>query len=241
MAKTLKTALYQGFHGIGAPEPIVRRLQDADIDFLCLPEYFMVGQDDESVLPSASLHDKYLGYLVDLSIKLNCILTGSSLVTFENGEYKNRCYFINRGMVVGHYDKIHLYKNEGKGQVVPGFEYKLFEAGGLRIGLLVCADVLCPWSFKNMRGLKPDLLAVPVTSPYREGESAEAKFKRDNELFVEGARAVGCPIIKVGSVGKIAGHRLQGRSLAANAEGIIFRVAPEDEAQPVLKIIDLTL
>lgn len=241
MSRKVKIALYQGFHGLGIPENIIDNIAVHNVDLLCLPEYFLVDQNDQSILSSAAMHDQHLNYLVSISIRLNCILTGSSLVKSEDGIYKNRCYFIVKSIVQGYYDKIHLYKNEGKGQIKPGYEYKAFKVDGLRIGLLVCADVLYPWSFQNIRGLKPDLLAIPVTSPYREGESKETKFRRDDELFVEGAKTAGCPLIKVGSVGNIAGHRLQGRSLAADEHGIIFRVAPEDEAHPLLKIINITL
>jgi predicted amidohydrolase len=241
MSEIIKIALYQGFHGFGVPLEIAEQVQAAKTDLLCLPEYFFVGPNEASILPSAERHDSHLQYLIDLSQRLNCAVAGGTLVVKEADGYKNRCYFIDSGEILGHYDKIHLYKNEGRGQVVPGAEYKVIGWRGLKIGLLVCADVLTPESFVNMKALSPDLLVVPVTSPYHEGESADTKFTRDNALFIEGAKTAGCPIIKVGSVGNIAGRRLQGRSLVTTKDGILFRVPPEGEADPALKIIDLTL
>jgi predicted amidohydrolase len=241
MAEIIKIALYQGFHGLGVPLEIAVEIQNAKADLLCLPEYFFIGPNEESILPSADRHDSHLQYLIDLSQRLDCVVTGGTLVVKENNHYKNRCYFIDRGRILGHYDKIHLYKNEGRGQVVPGTEYEVIVWRGLKVGLLICADVLAKESFISMQALKPDLLVVPVTSPYHEGETAETKFARDKALFSEGAKVAGCPIVKIGSVGNIAGRRLQGRSLVATKDGILFRVPPEAEAEPVLKIIDLTL
>ncbi len=124
---------------------------------------------------------------------------------------------------------------------MPGHEYRAIKLNDIRVGLLICADVLYPSSFSNIAGLRPDLIVVPVTAPYRDGESIEDKFKRDQKLFVEGAKKAGCPVIKVSSVGRIAGRKLQGRSLIATPEKIIFRVAPEKESEPILKIMEMSL
>ena len=241
MPVTRKIAIYQGFHGLGVPLEIAEDIKAQRADLLCLPEYFFVGPDEPSILPSADRHDSHLQYLIDLSERLGCAITGGTLVVKEDSGYKNRCYFIDGGKIIGYYDKIHLYKNEGRGQVLPGKEYKVIDWRGVRVGLLICADVLNRSSFENMKELNPDLIVVPVTSPYQESETIDAKYARDNELFIEGARIAGCPIVKVGSVGKIAGRMLQGRSLVASETEILFRVSPEAEAEPTLKIIDLTL
>jgi predicted amidohydrolase len=241
MPITRKIAIYQGFHGLGVPLDIAEEIKAQQTDLLCLPEYFFVGPDEPSILPSADRHDSHLQYLIDLSGRLGCAITGGTLVVKEDNGYKNRCYFIDRAQIIGYYDKINLYKNEGRRQVLPGKEYKVFAWQGVKVGLLICADVLNRLSFANMKELNPDLIVVPVTSPYQEGETIDAKYARDNELFIEGARVAGCPIVKVGSVGKIAGRMLQGRSLVAGETGLIYRVPPEAEAEPMLKIINLTL
>ena len=142
---------------------------------------------------------------------------------------------------MGFYEKIHLYKHEGKGLVSPGHEYRVIRLNNIRVGLLVCADVLHAGTFSNLKGLRPDLVVIPVTAPLRKHETVENKFARDQKLFVKGAKIVGCPVIKVSSVGKIAGHRVQGRSLVAAPNGIIFRVPLEDEDKPAFKIIDLAV
>ncbi len=241
MTQTIKIALYQGFHGQGMPDSIAEQIKQAKPEILCLPEYFMVGPDELSILPSADRHNKHLKYLKRLSIRLNCAIAGGTLLRWTNNEYKNTCYLISNGSVLGFYEKIHLYKHEGKGLVSPGYEYRVIRLNNIRVGLLVCADVLYAGTFSNLKGLRPDIVVIPVTAPYRKHETVEKKFARDQKLFVDGAKIVGCPVIKISSVGKIAGHRVQGRSLVAAPNGIIFRVPPGNEDKPVFKIIDLAV
>ncbi len=241
MPENVKIGLYQGYHGEGVPIDIAEIIADEKPDILCLPEYFFVRPDEKSILLSAERHDFHLQYLADLSNRFQCAITGGTLLVRENGLMKNRCYFIEDSTVVDHYDKIHLYKNEGRGRLTPGHEYKVIDYRRFRIGLLICADVLYEESFYNIRGLNPDLIIVPVTSPHIEGESIEDKLARDERIWTEAVKITGCPILKVGSVGKIAGRRLQGRSLLATSGGISFRVAPEDEDKPMLKFINLTV
>ena len=125
--------------------------------------------------------------------------------------------------------------------MLAGSEYVVVPFKGIKVGLLICADVLHPESYVDIARLQPDLVIIPVTSPLREGESIEQKYKRDDELFLSGARLAHCPVVKVGSYGKIAGRQLQGRSLIAMPDRIIFRVLPEDELKEAFKIVELPI
>jgi predicted amidohydrolase len=239
MNKTFRIALYQGYHGQNIPDEILAEIKEAKPGLLCLPEYLMVGADEPSILPSAERHDRYLSQFKDLSKRLRCAIAGPTLLRWTVSGYKNTSYLISEGKVSGFYDKIHPYKREGKGLVIPGYEYKVLELGGIRIGLLICADVLYKDTYANIYGLEPDIIVIHVTASLRKNETIKDKYDRDQMLFARGAIITGCPVIKVSSVGKIAGHPVQGRSMVVTPRGIIFRVAPEDELKPVLKIIDL--
>lgn len=208
-------------------------------DILALPEYYFVGFNDSSVLASCSRRDVIIDRLVEISSELDCILIGGSVVENINGFFCNRSYFFDSGKIMGYYDKIHPYDNEGHGLIKPGYEYKVFETRGIRIGVLICADVLYTDSFNNIRGLCPDLIFVPTTSPYRENESATAKFKRDNRFFALGAERADAAIFKVCASGQVAGHTLQGRSLIATPGRIEWRNQPEFEDKSVLIVIGL--
>ncbi|MEE9554474.1 MAG: carbon-nitrogen hydrolase family protein [candidate division Zixibacteria bacterium] len=216
-------------------------LREERPDILALPEYYFVGYNDNSVLASCSRRDAILKRLGEISSEMNCILIGGSVVENINGAFYNRSYMFDSGRILGHYDKIHPYDNEGRGLIKPGYEYKVFATRGIRIGIMICADVLYPDSFSNIRGLSPDLIFVPTTSPYRENESDMVKFNRDNRLYAIGAERARAAIFKVCASGQIAGHRLQARSLVATPGRVEWRNQPEFEDKSALIITRLEI
>lgn len=211
-----------------------RILDNESPDILAFPEYYFVESGDDSVLASCYKKEKNIQWLSELSTDLNCIVIGGSIVEHENGAFVNRSYIMRSGQIVGYYDKIHPYDNEGRGLIRPGTEYRVFEVDRVRIGLLICADVLYPASFANIRGLSPDIIFVPTTSPFRRNESVSAKFRRDQRLFARGARLANSWIFKVCASDNIIGHRLQARSLIASPGKIEWRIEPEWESASVL-------
>jgi predicted amidohydrolase len=215
--------------GSGIRKPYGNILLEKKPDILAFPEYYFVNAGEDNVVISSHRHDSILDELKNWSIELECAIIGGSVVTESYGKLFNRSYFINKGEVVGHYDKIHPYREEGRGLIEKGTEYRVFDFNDVKIGILICADVLYPDSFGNIKGLTPDLIFVPTTSPYRENESPEIKFARDNRLFVEGAKMTGSVIFKVCASGKIGTKRFQARSLVANSVGIAWRNPPQLE------------
>ena len=209
-------------------------------DILALPEYFFVAKADENVVASSIRRGKTIDELQKLSSALGCILVGGSIVEHVEGDFYNRSYLLDSGQVIGFYDKIHPYDNEGRGLIKEGIEYKVFDVRGIRIGLLICADVLYRGSFENIRGLRPDLIFVPTTSPYKRNESASVKFARDRRIFSHGASRSNSIIFKVCASGSIAGHRLQGRSLIASPGKILWRIEPQFEDKAALIIAELS-
>lgn len=217
----------------------MRKLREFIPDIIAFPEYYFVGSPFIDVTTSHVIHDKMLECLLGWSRQLECIIMGGSLVVKEGARLFNRCYLLNRGKMVGYYDKIHLYRNEGQGLLSPGTEYRVFEIGSVRIGLLICADALLPDSFRNIRGLKPDLLFIPNTSRFRPGESVETKFKRDMDIFSAGASAANTIVIKVSASGVLTGRKLQGRSLIASPGRIEWRIEPHNEDKSALAMATL--
>jgi len=230
----LKVALVQDQPGSGIRDAYMNILLEKKPDVIAFPEYYFVNPDEKSVVVSSFRHDEAVTQLCDWSVGLDCVLIGGSIVTESRGMLFNRSYFIDRGKIIGFYDKIHPYKNEGRGLIEKGTEYRVFKYGGLKIGILICADVLYTDSYSNIRGLKPDTIFVPTTSPYRENETPQAKFARDENLFVKGAEITGSVIFKICASGSIGGKRFQARSLIATPEGIAWRNPPENEDKSAL-------
>ena len=236
MFPNLKIALIQDAPGSGINSFYYQILKKSSPDIIAFPEYYFVNSGDKTPLDSINRKDEILKQLIAWSRAFNCILISGSLVEEEDGRYYNRSYLLDKGRIVGHYDKIHLFRDEGKGKLSPGYEYKVFAIDNLKIGIIICADVLYPYTFRNLRGLHPDLVIAPTTSPYRPGETAQEKFARDDDIFANGASLSNAIIFKASACGSIAGHRLQGRSLISSPGNIHWRIEPENEDKSALII-----
>jgi predicted amidohydrolase len=151
----------------------------------------------------------------------------------------NTCYIFDKGKEIGHYRKINLFYRE-LGRITPGIENKVIEVQGIRVGLMICADALSDTAWEGTAKLKPQIIFIPTFSPYKE-ETVQSKFIRDEEIYVSGAKFCDCPVIKTCCIGTFKDTRLQGRSLAATPDGIIWRVQPEDEDKPAIRILDINL
>lgn len=232
----LKLALLQDRPGSGIGPEYMEILEREGPEIVVLPEYYFVGPDDDSVISSCFRRDEIVAGLENLSVRLKTVLVGGSLVEQVDGSLFNRCYIFDSGRIAGYYDKIHPFDNEGRGLIKEGNEYRVFEIRDMRIGILICADALYPGSFENIRGLQPDLIFIPTTSPYRPGEKTREKFTRDRRVFASGAARADCPVFKVCASGTITGHRLQGRSLIALPDRIVWRIEPEFEHRSALVI-----
>jgi len=237
--KHLRIALLQDEPGSDIGPEYLSVIQKTRPDILSFPEYYFVRPELENVVASISNRDVILSRIMNWSIKFDCVIVGGTIVDREGDQFRNRCYLVNRGRIIGHYDKIHLFKNEGGGLISPGKEYAVFDIGGLKIGILICADVLFSESFQGVGNLNPDLIIVPTTSPFKAGETADEKFARDETIFARGAEVSDSLIFKVSACGSIIGHKLQGRSLIAGQGKVLWRILPEEEQLPALIIADL--
>jgi predicted amidohydrolase len=206
---------------------ILDELAEYRPDIICLPEYCFTRHHTVHV-DEAAYASENLKYVLDLSARFRCTVIGGSFVEKVNEGLYNHSYLVIHGKTVGHYAKINLYGRESAAGIQAGTEYRSFDVGSLRIGILICADVLNAESFKKMREHRCDMIFVPTTSP-KKRETVEEKHGRDERLFVQGARTAGCYIVKCCAVGTLFGHPLQGRSLIASPGGIVQRASVEME------------
>jgi predicted amidohydrolase len=237
--KTLKIALVQDVPGIGLRESCRKILNNFKPDIIAFSEYFLVSPDNTNTAETFTKRDHNFELIKSWSLEFICLVVGGSIVEQTEGLNFNRCYLIDRGRLIGFYDKVHLYRDEGGGMITPGSEYRVFQWGDLRVGLLICADVLYPESFLALKELRPDLVFIPTTSPYKQDEPPEIKFARDIEIYANGEAVANSILFKVNACGSIIGHRLQGRSLIASPGKILWRIDPADEDKPALILATL--
>ena len=159
-------------------------------DFLCLPEYSFVRPSDHDYSDGNALLDDRLAALADLSRELGCAVIGGTLPHQVDGGYANIATVFNRGAVVGSYQKRNPYGREEQRGIIPGSEFRVFDIEGIRVGVLICADVLSKDSFAAMGRLGAEVIFVPTVSPHRDDDTMFEKDRRDASIFVVGASSV---------------------------------------------------
>jgi predicted amidohydrolase len=237
----IRLALYQkSSDGIFDLDKIEKTIGKG-FDFVCLPEYCFIPLDVRSQLDTAKDLNKNLEILAQLSVRLETVLIGGSMAEEEGGKFYNVCNIFDRGRFIGKYRKVNLYRREAGKGISTGNRFEVFEIRGIRVGVLICADVLFPESYRALAELHPDIVFVPTTSPYRADDSVESKEKRDFDYFLAGAKKTSAYVAKCCAVGSLLGGRLQGRTLVAAPWGIVRRVPFPDENKELCLTAELDL
>ncbi len=238
-----KVISYQQRPGEGIPEDDLKIIQKENPDFLCLPEYFFVGENLNSQIETSELTAQNKEWLANLSRRLDCVVIGGSMVERVQDKFHNTCFIYSKGAEVGFYRKLNPFGREATFGISPGKDLQVFELDGVRVGVLICADVLIPGIFKEMRAFKPQIIFCPTTSPFREDDTVEAKKERDLKIFVTGAHESCAYVVKTCAAGNLMNRSLQGRSLIAAPWGVIRRVdfAREDKKQILTATLNLRM
>ncbi len=203
-------------------------------DFVCLPEYSLIGPGAADFIRPALDVKENLEYLRNLSESLNTCLIGGSVVEAEHDIFYNSSYLLDRGKIIGKYRKLNPVSGEMAKGILPGDKIFVIEIDDIKIGVLICADALNPALFEVLGRDEVDIIFIPTTSAYRPGESLSEKHRRDNEIYLRGAREADAFVIKCCAVGKLFGKSLQGRSLMAAPWGILQRVDIYSEMDPCI-------
>ncbi|SYZ74305.1 putative Nitrilase/cyanide hydratase and apolipoprotein N-acyltransferase [Candidatus Zixiibacteriota bacterium] len=211
-------------------------------DFVCLPEYCLIGPEAVDFIRPALDVKENLALLKDLSGSLNTCLIGGSVVEADNDLFYNSSYVFDRGDIIGRYRKLNPVSGEIAKGILPGDRIFVKEIDDIKIGILICADALNPVLFGLLGEYGVDIIFIPTTSPYRPGESRVEKHKRDNDIYLSGAQEAGAFIVKCCGAGQLFGKPLQGRSLIAAPWGIVQRVDISSEMDPCILtgVFDIT-
>jgi len=200
--------------------------------FVCFPEYFFVNQRLGNHGQTQHNQARQLRRLEVLSRELSCVVVGGTMPELGEGVLHNTSFVFDRGQLLGSYRKKRLFFAE-EGKITPGDSWRVFESDGVVFGVLICADVFDDAGFHFMKEHGAKIIFSPTFSPRKE-ETVEEKFRRDNDIYVRLAALSGAVIVKVCGVPSEYRSFLQARSLIAGADGVIWRVRPEDEATAML-------
>ena len=103
------------------------------------------------------------------------IVTGSSMVGSEEGNFNTSYYIDSQGNVLGTYRKNHLYPSE-RAFLSPGAEVPVFDTAFGKAGIVICWDMLFPEIFERMRHQGVQIIYSPS---YWYQEIAESIPNRD--------------------------------------------------------------
>lgn len=227
-----RIVIYQKPLGIRVTHYDAAVMREFKPHFVCFPEYFFVNRKLGSHMRSPHNFKRQMKRMEIISINLNTVVIGGSTPEPENGFLYNTSFIYSKGTLLGSYRKQNLFHAE-EGKITPGSSLRVFEAYGIKFGVLICADVFKDDNFIEMKKLGARIIFIPTFSPKKE-ENREEKFKRDNEIFVHGASISDALIVKACGVKSEFRPSLQARSLIADKSGVLFRVNPEEEDRSMI-------
>jgi len=116
---------------------------------------------------------------------------------------------------------------------VPGGESCVFEADGLRLGLLICEDAWLGGPAQRARQAGAELLLTLNASPYHLGKGAERE-----QVMRQRVQETGLPLVYAHLVGGQDEVIFEGRSFALNADGTVAARAGGFEEELLFAQVD---
>lgn len=223
---------------IAKVKKMVKKAARNGADFIVTPENVLLMSKNAKDLATKTFHeDDNPGLLAFKEIAKECgkwILLGSLAIRKKGNEkYVNRSYLINdKGKIVEHYDKIHLYDvtldngevYEESKTVQSGKHIKMAKMPWGKLGMTVCYDLRFPHLFRSLAKAGAEFITVPAAFVKYTGQAHWHTLLR--------ARAIenGCYIIAPGMTGKHpSGRETYGHSLIVDPWGHILAEAGEKE------------
>ena len=188
---------------------------DSKTDIVVLPEAWIHPAPVMDLTGAAESSERALAVLRELAASLGCTLVGGAIYLRHRGGYASMVPVIDgSGDVVGFQEKVHLYREE-RNLLVRGESFKVFEASGLRFGIMVCHDVVYPESARTLVLKGAELLLNP-SRIRREGIDQWHVYLRARALENR-VQVVGCNVV--------LGSAFNGRSLAVDLVFDDLRIA----------------
>ena len=173
--KTIRVGIHQAEPGTGLRQEERFFYRESGVEILVLPEYFWIRPGDDDHGEAARHFREDMETLAALSGEEGYVIVGGTLLEAASEGLHNMCPVFHQGKELGRYRKIHLMPGEARHGVIPGEDFVLIEALGLRMAPVVCADVLYPDTFEQVASLGPDLVLAPNVLALSEGRPARGQ------------------------------------------------------------------
>ena len=157
-------------------------------------------------------------------------------------QLRNAARVLREGLVINTYAKRELPNYQvfdERRYFTPGSSACVFEAEGLKVGLLICEDAWFEAPAQDAKDAGAELLVVINASPFHIGKGAERE-----RMMQQRVNAVGLPLVYAHLVGGQDEIVFEGRSFAIQADGALAGRAPsfkEDVFEISVKTTENTL
>jgi predicted amidohydrolase len=192
---------------------------DSKTDLVVLPEAWIHPAPVTDLKGAVEHSERALAELRELAASLGCTIVGGALYLRYREGYAARVPVIDRsGEVLGYQEKVHPYREERR-LLVRGESFNVFEASGIRFGIMVCHDVVYPESARTLVLKGAELLLNP-SRIRREGIEPWHVYLRARALENR-VQVVGCNLV--------LGGAFNGRSLTVDLVFDELRIARTSE------------
>jgi predicted amidohydrolase len=158
------------------------------------------------------------------------------LIEEAGGRLYNTAVVIERGRLLGRYRKTHLMP--GERVFDPGADNPVFDVGGMRFGINICADTNVPQAARAVADQGARLIACPANNMMRRA-AAEAWKDRHNAVRGERCRETGLWLVSADVTGERDGRIAWGPTAVLDPAGAVAAQLPLE--QPGLLVFDLPL
>ena len=218
-----------------AGEMIDRSFESFAPDFVCLPEYFStptLSKPREEIFDE--VYEPTISFLRAKSKELGIYIIGGSVLEKDGDDFYNTSFLFKNGELLGKYRKINLTELE-RLKLKKGGKCFVYDTGYVKIGILICADILSPKIVKTVASMGAEAIFLPISLPSEDhpstqGHPASVAMARANSLF----------ILKNGCVGSSSrGKRTGSRSAIVSPWGIVKEAREENTEEIVSADLDL--
>jgi predicted amidohydrolase len=239
----VRVAVVQMAHGddlagnLARARSLLDEARRAGATLALLPEYFFAARGGPA---EHAAHAPALRRFFEDASRETGMAVAGNLLDARPGGLVNLGVVADGGRMALEQPKVHPMPREAAAGVMPGLRFDAASVRDVRVGMLVCADILYPEAARVLALQGARILLNPVMSPWRPDPEDPTRAARES-LFVARAYDSGAFVLKAGGFRKPGDGpvAVAGRSLVTAPWGVLARHA-DDFAEQVL-VADLDL